>query len=290
MEKSNHTSCLICGSKKLSQVEVINQESLVSCTDCSFVFFHRIPSLQELDDHYSGYGQNFVCSPLTIVRYNELLDKMEAFRKTNKILDVGCGAGFFLEQAKKRGWEVYGTEFSDLSMQNCISRGINMHQGVLQIENYKPEMFDVVTSFEVIEHINNPLEELAKFHALVRQKGLVYVTTPNYKYFFKDSPRFRKIIGFPEHLSYYTPKTLNFVFKKQGFKRIKIQTTGIVFSDYKNKPIQAGVKMKELHKEKEQMREKIENNFFLQFSKNMINRVLSFFGVGENLKGWFIKL
>ena len=55
-----------------------------------------------------------------------------------------------------------------------------MELGVLDPTKYEPESFDIVCSFEVIEHINNPREELSNFNKLLRPGGLVYCTTPNF--------------------------------------------------------------------------------------------------------------
>ncbi|MGQ0829311.1 MAG: class I SAM-dependent methyltransferase, partial [Bacteroidota bacterium] len=144
------------------------------------MFSKQIPSAEQLQIYYQGYGKNSYLSPITIKRYIELLDKFELFRKTNKLLDVGCGTGFFLEQAKARGWEVYGTELSDEVIKACIEKGFNIQKGLVNPKNYNPGMFDIITSFEVIEHINNPKTELNNFNAILRKEGLVYITTPNF--------------------------------------------------------------------------------------------------------------
>jgi SAM-dependent methyltransferase len=70
-------------------------------------------------------------SPLTIDSYNKLLDGMEKYRKLNTLIDVGCGKGWFLLEARKRGWDVYGTEFSDEAIRICIAAGIEMTKGDL---------------------------------------------------------------------------------------------------------------------------------------------------------------
>src|SRR5947207_2946364 len=112
--KEFHTKCLICDSHKISPLKGYEKHDLAKCKNCGFVFMRAIPTIEELKNHYDtySYDETQYLSPLTIDSYNSLLDEFEKFRKTNKILDVGCGVGFFLETAKKRGWEVYGTEYS----------------------------------------------------------------------------------------------------------------------------------------------------------------------------------
>ena len=58
---------------------------------------------------------------------------------------MGYGIGYFLEAAKKRGWEVYGTEFTDDAIQRCEEKGIKMEKGILDTETYLPEEFAIIT-------------------------------------------------------------------------------------------------------------------------------------------------
>ncbi len=286
-----HSNCLICQSTQLKKMDRYAQTHLVKCQSCSFVFTQVIPTNEELISFYDGYGRHDYLSPLTVKRYNELLDQFKPFRKTNRILDVGCGIGYFLEVAKERGWEVYGTEFTDKAVGICSEKGINMKQGKLSPADFEPEFFDILTSFEVLEHINNPVEEIQNFEKLLRKGGLVYLTTPNFnsllRYRLKEN---YSVITYPEHLAYFTPKTLKNLFLDNGFKKKKIQTTGISVSRLRqgNKkiPFQRANTATSVD---ENIRTKIEENSGLQFVKKTANKMLTIFGVGDSLKGWFIK-
>ena len=110
---TQHNHCLICSSSNLTILPAYQKDYLVQCMSCKFVFCNRIPTNDELLNHYKKYNRGNELSPITLLRYNELLDKFEQFRQTNNILDIGCGDGYFLEAAKNRGWNVYGTEFTD---------------------------------------------------------------------------------------------------------------------------------------------------------------------------------
>lgn len=287
----NHTTCLICNSTLLIDLPDYQKDALSQCSSCKFVFSKWIPTSEELEKHYEGYGRNDYLSPITIKRYHELLDKMESFRKTNRLLDVGCGIGYFLEVAKERGWEVYGTEFTDRAVEICSQKGIYIQKGALKDASFDLEMFDVITSFEVIEHINNPQEELPLFHQYLRAGGLVYVTTPN----FNSLLRYRlksnyDVICYPEHLSYYTPKTLSRVFKQHGFIKQKVETTGISLSRLKNGTSGVSQQVISPTSTDEKLRISMEEKRHLRLAKKMANRTLTFLGVGDALKGWFVKV
>lgn len=261
------------------------------------VFSSINPSPEQLENHYQGYGRNDYLSPITIKRYHEILDSFEAVRKTNRILDVGCGIGYFLDVAKSRGWEVYGTEYTDSAVKICEGKGIIMQAGALNPKNYTAESFDVITSFEVIEHINTPNEETSRIFSLLRKGGYFYVTTPNFNSLLRYylGPKYN-VIGWPEHLSYYTPKTLSALMLSHGLKKMWVQSTGISITRFltsrssqpSEKPDE-GTQFVSANTNDEKMRARFESNALWAFAKKTINFILSLSGKGDALKGLFQK-
>lgn len=265
---------------------------LVKCGDCKFVFSQWIPSKQELIDYYSSnYDRTNYFSPITEKRYNQLLDTLEQYKSTNRILDIGAGCGFFLQTAKKRGWEVYGTEIDSGVNSKCNDDNeINMSYGDINTIGFPENYFDVVVHIEVIEHVNNPNEYVEEIYRILRPGGVTYLTTPN----FNAIHRYRlkgdyDIIGYPNHLCYYTPKTITNLFTKHKFSPVKIKTTGYSFTRLKtSKGISNQAYVSETSDD-EMMRHKIESNVFLKFSKWLVNGFLITFKVGDSLKATFIK-
>lgn len=285
--------CLICDSSNLKPLkDYYEKHQLIKCSDCNFVFMERIPSELELETHYSNYTYNSdeTLSPITIKSYNLLLDEFEKYRQTNKILDVGCGRGWFLQEAKKRGWEVYGTEYSKAAIKACINNGIEVKEGELELSFFQNSKFDVITSFEVIEHINNPNKEIKLIAELLRKGGLFYCTTPNFnsllRYYLKDK---YNIIEYPEHLSYYSKSTLNKVIIKNGFKKIKFLSTGISVTRIKaSRELINNADSSNLSSD-EVLRNKIDRKWYLQFLKWLTNKILTFTNTGITLKGYYVK-
>lgn len=284
-----HKHCLLCGSERLRTLPKYAKDYLVRCKDCSFVFSQKIPTTEELNEYYKNYGsgQHEELSPITIKRYHELLDEFEPYRKTGNLLDVGCGSGHFLKTAKERGWSVYGTEYPDSLCEVCRKKGLTIHKGVLDVNNYPGITFDVLTSFEVIEHIYNPLEELQKVKTLLRSKGLFYCTTPNFNALqrLQQGSEFN-IFAYPEHISYYTRKTLKKACENIGFRLLRLESTGYSFSRARPKK----VKITQITGEgspDEIARKKIESSAALRIAKKAINWVLTVSGTGITLKGYF---
>ncbi len=287
----SHQTCLISGDKQLKPLKGYEQHYLVKNKKTGFVFCSRIPTETELINHYNQYSRNNFISPITVKNYQDLLTSFEPYRKTGRILDIGCGDGYFLQEAKKMGWKVYGTEYTDSAIEVCNNKGIQMHQGKLTPTNYAADYFDIITSFEVLEHINNPIEEVQNICTILRKGGLVYLTTPNFnaleRYLLKEQ---YSVICYPEHLSYYTPRTLNYLFQKNGFYKKAIKTTGISFTRIKN-TLSPSSTESYVAKDSvdEVVRRKMASNKTFAFAKEAANYFLNTFGVGNSLKGWFIK-
>ena len=172
--------CPSCGSERLRPLKGYEECCrLVRCRKCGLTFASEIPDMSVTQEIYDGYGRNDYLSEITVKRYNELLDTFEKYRKTNKILDVGCGIGYFLYVAKQRGWEVFGTEFSDKAVEICSQKGITMYNGGFDSVMFQEGEFDVITSFEVLEHVHNP-SDIMNFVKFLRKGGAFYLTTPNF--------------------------------------------------------------------------------------------------------------
>lgn len=293
MKKSiaQHTKCLLSGSQDLKPLKGYESNYLVKSRPLGFVFCSRIPTEEELKACYEGYERNEdeLVSELTVKRYHELLDGFEKYRKTGKILDVGCGVGLFLREAKKRGWEVYGTEYTETAIQLCRDKGINMQEGKLNPALYEPDMFDVITSFEVLEHINNPQEEIRNIKSILRPEGVFYFTTPNFnaleRYLLKDK---YNVIQYPEHLCYYTKKTIHYLLSCNGFRKKKLLTNGFSLTRLKTS---RGKKEALIGKTStdEAVRKRFESNSVMRLTKTIINNLFNLLGTGASLKGWYVK-
>lgn len=288
---SKFTKCLITKSEDLFPLKGYENNYLVKSKSSGFVFCSNIPSAEELINHYNNYpiGYSFN-SEINRIRINERLDEFEKFRKTNKILDVGCGPGMFLIEAKKRGWEVFGTEFTDKQIDFLEQNGIGTHKGKLTSSSFDQNQFDVIISSEVIEHINNPVEEITYFNSFLRKGGLLYITTPNFNALERLILKGNwDVIEYPEHLSYYTKKTINLLLRSNGFKKMNATTTGISIDKIRKGRLKNDKKQTIEFQSKDQLiRESMEKGY-RKYLKNLLNFLLNITGTGNSLKVWYIK-
>lgn len=290
---NKHANCLICSKDKLIPLlDYYEKHKLIKCTECGFVFMENIPSTKELDSYYNSYSYSTegYLSQITIKSYNLLLDEFEKYRSLNKLLDIGCGRGWFLVEAQKRGWEVFGTEYSHTALKICKNNGIQTKEGGLDKNMFNYNMFDIVTSFEVIEHINTPQNEIKIVSNLLRKGGFFYCTTPNFnsilRYYLKEK---YNLIEYPEHLAYYTKTTLNKLIKKHGFKQEKFLSTGISITRLNTSIDKKSEKLISKESSDEILRQKLEKKWYLLLIKKFANTLLTWANLGMTLKGYYIK-
>jgi 2-polyprenyl-3-methyl-5-hydroxy-6-metoxy-1,4-benzoquinol methylase len=266
---------------------------LVRCGDCDLVFAQRRPSGGELQAYYGDYGHDWYDSPITRRRYSELLDSFEPYRRTNRILDFGCGPGFFLEEARRRGWEAHGTEFSEYALEITRSKNLDVVPGALKADTYGADAFDVITAFEVFEHLRDPLAEAAVLAATLRRGGLLYCTTPNFDAASRRLLRSRwDVIEYPEHLCYFTPRTLPSWLGRAGFVARAVASTGVSFTRLSlslasKRSVLARSNSSACMSDDERVRAAIEHSYALQMTKKLGNGLLSGLGAGDTLKGRF---
>lgn len=139
-----------------------------------------------------------------------------------RLLEIGFGDGHFLGLASLAGWDVVGIDPDPILVKNAKERGLNVFLGGLDVQQFKPDSFDVIIMNNVIEHIHNPIEVLIMCHRLLKFGGNIWIETPNIKSlghaYFKQHWRGLEP---PRHLVIFNPQSLNELLLKVGFRQIK---------------------------------------------------------------------
>ncbi len=111
--------------------------------------------------------------------YDHILNLIELKNKTGSLLDVGTGCGFFIVQAKDRGWSVKGIEPSSQPLKSAFNEKVDIFCGTLNEYPDTGERFDVVTFIDVLDHSIAPWQEIQKAGQLLKPDGIVYLRFPN---------------------------------------------------------------------------------------------------------------
>lgn len=254
------------------------------------VFTAWEPSLEELEAYYEEYPAVKDISDVTLRRYDELLDKLERFRNTGRIIDVGCGSGLFIQRAIQRGWDAQGTEYPGPALNLCRARNLPVIEGPFVPSNYPPGHFDVVCSFEVIEHVIDPRAELSRMLEVLRPGGAFYVTTPNFNCLARRlQPGTWNIANYPEHLAYFTPRTLDMLLKGMGLRKCWLITTGFSIYRWKLRYESSQENKHAAMRAQESVREALESSVLMRSLKRMTNKVLDLCKLGDSMKALYEK-
>jgi len=236
-----HVNCPACGNDSSIFLHQKEGFSFDKCTNCQTVFINPRPSEMLLKDFYSNSKSmrywNDVIFPETEEKREKLLFQERVNRiisfickyniPTNTLMDVGAGFGTFCFSMQKEGLfeSVIAVESSKKLALSCKNRGINTI--ARPIEEVEIEKADVITSFEVIEHLYDPIKFVKSCYKTLSRNGLLILTTPNVRGFELSmlktlSPNY----GGPDHLNYYHPKSLQLLVENNGFKTLEILTPG----------------------------------------------------------------
>jgi len=113
------------------------------------------------------------------VTCRRLLDRVDRSGAALRILDVGCGPGLLLDEARRRGWDAYGVELSAWAVGRARARGIEVFHGTLEDAAYPDVHFDAVFMVDVLEHLADPVRTLVEVTRVLRPGGILCLVTPD---------------------------------------------------------------------------------------------------------------
>ena len=201
--------------------------NIVQCKKCGLVYMNPrdkdINSLyKEVEDPYYFSSRND-----RIETFEQDIKELESVMKSQrglskKVMDIGCNYGFFLDVAEKHGWDAYGCELSKKQFEFASKNHKNVYNRELAKCNFKPDYFDVVTLYDVIEHVPNPLSLLKDCNRSLKKWGVVVVCTPNISSFAAKAMGKYWLQYARMHIYYFTPKTLEKMLEKAGFRVLRV--------------------------------------------------------------------
>lgn len=201
-------------------------ESLVKCSLCGLIYVHPMPAGDFLKKEYSLRKENDYVKDIKgrMISFKNSVKSIKKYRNSGKILDVGCAAGFFLKIAREEGFEVRGVEANrwlvDWGIKNL---GVDILSGFFEEADFSCNFFDVVTFWDVLEHLTDPFAALKETNRILKKGGLVVINYPDISSWPARVFGKRWWFVISGHLYYFTPKTISKMLTKAGFKVIKIQ-------------------------------------------------------------------
>lgn len=241
-ERLRVSLCNLCGHDRNRPFCPQNGRGLVQCMRCDLVFVGVQPNPQEL---YALYGEtyfhndqsgevgytNYIADEANIRQTaNRRIAFAEKFApKRGKLLDVGCAMGFIMDEAHKRGWQVEGLDVSAFATEYVTRTfGHQTYNAPLTSLDLPAESYDMVTMYDVIEHVPDPKANMQAIARLLKPGGIYELATPD----IGSLPARltgKRWIGYKmsdEHVFYFSIATLTKMLDDAGFDVVHVRHVG----------------------------------------------------------------
>ena len=152
-----------------------------------------------------------------------VLKKLHRYQKKGKLLlDVGCSTGFFLDEARKKGWQVQGVELSRWAAKIAREKfSIEVMNSTLKQAKLPANSYDVIVLHDTIEHVINPREMLVEIRKILKPDGILYINTPDIQSLASRVLKAKWWGINRHHLFYFSRKTLSRLLEASGFKSVR---------------------------------------------------------------------
>jgi len=227
---------------KGSVVDKVEGFEVIDCKGCKFKHVNPIPSEKELGELYSSnfYSKKkanyFKDSEEDIdwwkERYKFYLKLIKRHTKGRKLLDIGCGPGYFSRAAIGSGFTVTGLEPSSEAAKYASGLGVEVINDFFadHIADELEGKYDVISMILVLEHIPNPLSFLKRAYRVLKSGGLLFVISPNdYSHF---QLTLKQHLGFQpwwvsplQHINYFDINSIQKLLSRIGLNTVELTTT-----------------------------------------------------------------
>lgn len=191
--------CDLCGNKNQKTLfqggdRFHDQEGvfkIVECTFCGLIYLTPRPESAEIERYYP---EDYISYPIAIedeISFFRRIDRSYGLEKrcrqiirrvgdTGRLLDIGCATGIFLNGMKQRGWKVSGVEPNHRAADYARNRfNLEIENSYLEEAAYKDDTFDVVTMWDVLEHVPSPTNTLKEISRILKPDGWLVLSLPN---------------------------------------------------------------------------------------------------------------
>jgi 2-polyprenyl-3-methyl-5-hydroxy-6-metoxy-1,4-benzoquinol methylase len=228
--------CAVCGSHEvkfwLEAPDRFNGRTelwrLLRCSQCSLVWLDNPPQPHEMSRHYGPDYDRIISSSgeTSPKKWRDRLKTISQHKPAGAILDLGCSSGAFLASLKGPDWKLYGIEMSAETAKRAeANTGGQIFVGDIMDAPFAPQSFDVITCFDVLEHVYEPLKVLTRIQEWLKPGGIFFVLVPNI-----DSGEARAFKSYwyglelPRHLSHFSPASLRTMAKSAGMEEVSLVT------------------------------------------------------------------
>ena len=239
--------CRACGLNNSEFLFQVGDNRVARCPGCTHVFLdiiHTPESIRQMYETYENHGNDFYFERINEEVTNHFDSYLQTCREHCKtgsralrLLDIGCGNGALLSRAKTQGFLTEGIE-TCAPLADAVRKKLDclVHTTLLSECRFSSETFDVITMYDLIEHLQDPIEDLRRVQFWLKRGGVLFVLTPNDEALLRRVARlafhasFRHIqrpmntLYYAHHLSYFTTRSLRSLFEGIGLDVVRTET------------------------------------------------------------------
>jgi len=284
-------SCPACRSTEGRRRGPKHNLEMITCKNCGTLYTECLPDSANAMDYDSYYTDvNLSVSDFINKRVEEIMAGFSGYRQTNRLLEMGFGAGALLRAAVRAGWKTEGVEISKTAADHVREEGLTVFCGGLLEAGYPDGYFDVVVASELLEHVDDPESLVCEVVRILRPGGLFWATTPHV-----DGVSSR-LLGLDwttvsaDHLHLFSKKGLTSLLKSAGFRRVRMNTQGVdpfeLWQALLHPKKFANVDSGKAITTRRHFNEVLTKTGPTRVLKNLINGLLRLSRLGDSLKIW----
>ncbi len=220
-------ACPVCESESFTHLFKKNTEPFVKCDKCSLILINPRPNYEKIKETYGNdYSRDYAKKATTKLKRSLRRVRLikNRYVSTGRWLDIGCSAGFVVRSAIDSGFDAFGIDIepwginygkTNLQLNNIVA-------GIIEDQSYPDQYFDVISLYDVIEHVPDLNLLVNELKRILAAKGVIHIITPDIGHRRVTKPLSDwKEIKPSEHLYYFNKTTLNKLFNKHGLNIVK---------------------------------------------------------------------
>lgn len=247
-QDETYVKCNICGaddSTVLFEEGKAQVHRIVKCNGCGFIYANpQTDNVSDVEkDHLKSHSNDNTATGfeqfnpenhqylkkqfLQLRDYSAILDFTD-HKEKGTMVEIGSYAGVFLNEARKRGWNVIGIEPLEIPSLYAEEKfGIRVIRKYFEQADIEAGSIDVIVACHVIEHVPDPSAFVEKAHEFLKNDGYLILETPAYdSMMFKLLRHRERSVRCDGHIYFFTRKSLTRLVEDHGFKVLKYEKVG----------------------------------------------------------------
>ncbi len=207
----------------------------VQCSGCGLVYVTPRPGEDEMKRLYEGQDTHIDVAAQIAKRHRKraesraALEVLSRYATGGRLLEIGIGAGYFLDEARRRGFDVEGLDINaHFARFAREALGLRVTEGTLRSAPLEPGVYDVVFHRNVLSHLAYPVAEIARMGELLRAGGVMLFETGNVAELPGESFRGTDALALPDHLFHFSEATLRRLLHRTGFDCLEVRRYAVL--------------------------------------------------------------